>query len=138
MPPARTLRSPREAGAESDATAMPGDPRLLLRRLVASDERCLGAALVTTPKSAHDAAPALDRKARALVRLGALLAVGAPTASLRWAVDVASAAGADDDALVGVLASISGAAGAAGVVDAAPRLALALGFDVELSDRDEP
>lgn len=138
MRPARALGSLREVGAESDATATPPDPRLLLLRLVASDESCLEAALVTTSKPAPGVAAALDRKVRALVRLGALLAVGAPTASLRWAVDVASTAGADDEALVGVLASISGAVGAAQIVDAAPRLALALGFDTELPDRDEP
>lgn len=136
VPTARTHSSPREAEGEPDATAMPADAGLFLRRLIANDESCLGTALVTTPKRAHYPIPVLDRKVRALVRLGALLAVGAQTSSLRWAVDVASAAGADVDALVGVLASISGVAGAAQVVEAAPRLALALGFDVEISDRD--
>ena len=74
---------------------------------------------------------ALDRDTRALVQLSALLAVGAATVSLRWAVDVASAAGVDDAALVRVLLSGAGAVGAAQTVSNAPRLALALGLDVD-------
>ena len=71
-----------------------------------------------------------------LIRLAALLAVGACTNSLRWAVELAAAAGADDDAIVGALLAGAAVAGSAQVVSSAPRLALALGFDVELDDWD--
>ena len=71
-----------------------------------------------------------------LVRLAALLALGAPTTSLRWAVELATTAGADDDAVVAVLLRTAPVAGAAEVVAAASRLALALGFDVELPGWD--
>jgi alkylhydroperoxidase/carboxymuconolactone decarboxylase family protein YurZ len=74
-------------------------------------------------------APALDRRTRVLVRLAALIAVGACTESLRWAVELASTTGADDDALAAVLVATGSAAGAAQLVESAPRLALALGFD---------
>lgn len=73
--------------------------------------------------------PALDRRTRVLVRLAALIAVGACTESLRWAVELASTTGADDDALAAVLIAIASAAGTAQLVESAPRLALALGFD---------
>jgi 4-carboxymuconolactone decarboxylase len=81
--------------------------------------------------SAPAAGASLDRETRALVQLSALLAVGAATVSLRWAVDVASAAGVDDAALVRVLLAGAGAVGAAQTVSNAPRLALALGLDVD-------
>jgi alkylhydroperoxidase/carboxymuconolactone decarboxylase family protein YurZ len=73
--------------------------------------------------------PALDRRTRVLVRLAALIAVGACTESLRWAVELASTSGADDDALAAVLLATASAAGSAQLVEIAPRLALALGFE---------
>jgi 4-carboxymuconolactone decarboxylase len=99
----------------------------LLRRLAAGDERSVQAVLSAAPP--HGAA--LDRGTRALVQLAALLAVDAGTPSLRWAVDVASAAGVDDASLVQVLLTAAAATGAAQAVTSAPRLALALGVDVE-------
>ncbi len=80
--------------------------------------------------------PALDRKTRVLVRLAALIAVGACTESLRWAVELASTSGADDDALAAVLLAIASAAGSAQLVEIAPRLALALGFEPAGSPAD--
>jgi hypothetical protein len=99
----------------------------LLRRLAASDEQSLRAVL----SSVRGGGTALDRETRALVQLSALLAVGAATVSLRWAVDVASTAGVDDARLVRVLLAAAGVVGAAQTVSNAPRLALALGLDVE-------
>lgn len=88
--------------------------------------------MAPTPEFEHGYAltkPALDRRTRVLVRLAALIAVGACTESLRWAVELASTSGADDDALAAVLIATGSAAGAARIVETAPRLALALGFD---------
>jgi alkylhydroperoxidase/carboxymuconolactone decarboxylase family protein YurZ len=73
--------------------------------------------------------PALDRRTRVLVRLAALIAVGASTETLRWAVELASTSGADDDALAAVLLATGSAAGSAQLVETAPRLALALGLE---------
>jgi 4-carboxymuconolactone decarboxylase len=75
---------------------------------------------------------ALDRRTRALIRLAALLVLGAPTTSVQWAVELASATGADVETLTGVLLAAAPAAGTAQVCESAPRLALALGFDLEL------
>jgi 4-carboxymuconolactone decarboxylase len=104
----------------------------LLRRLAVGDEGCLQRALSGRPP----ADPALDRATRALVQLAALLAVDAGTTSLRWAVDVASAAGVDDASLVQVLLIAASATGTAQAMASAPRLALALGVDVELDGWD--
>jgi 4-carboxymuconolactone decarboxylase len=109
----------------------------LLRRLAANDDRSLRTVLAPTPEfgAGHERlGPPLDRKTRALVRLGALLAVGAPTASLRWAVELASATGVDEREALGALFAAGSAAGSAQLVSSAPRLALALGFDLELED----
>lgn len=106
----------------------------LLRRLAAHDERSLRRAMAPTPEFEGEDAlmnPALDRRTRVLVRLAALLAVGACTESLRWAVELASSTGADDDTLAAVLLATGTAAGSAQVVEAAPRLALALGYEAE-------
>jgi hypothetical protein len=78
----------------------------------------------------------LDRQTRALVQLSALIADDAPTASLRWAADVAATAGADDTTLVRVLAAAARATGSAQTAKTAPRLALALDVDIDLEGWD--
>ena len=103
----------------------------LLRRLALSDERYLRSALAD-PGTAG--AGALDAKTQALIRLGALLSVGAATVSLRWTVELAYAAGATEEEILGVLLAIGPAVGHARIVGVAPNLALALGYDVEHAD----
>jgi 4-carboxymuconolactone decarboxylase len=98
-----------------------------LRRLALNDERSLRSALAD-PGSSSD----LDPKTQALIRLGALLAIGASTVSLRWTVELATAAGASDEEIVGVLLAIAPAVGLARVVGVAPHLGLALGYDFEI------
>ena len=63
--------------------------------------------------------------------LGALLAVDSATVSLRHKVELARRAGANEEEIVGVLIAIAPAIGHARTVAVAPRLALALGYDVE-------
>jgi alkylhydroperoxidase/carboxymuconolactone decarboxylase family protein YurZ len=118
--------------AAVDSRHKVSEARDLLRRLAAHDERSLRTAMKPTPEFEHDYAltvPALDRRTRLLVRLAALIAVGACTESLRWAVELAATSGADDDALAAVLLTTGSAAGSAQLVESAPRLALALGFE---------
>ena len=97
----------------------------LLCRLSLHDERSVRAALAD-PELA-----ALDPTVRALVGLGARLAVDPATVSVRFAVDLAGGAGATEEEIVGVLLAIAPAVGNARTVAVAPRLALALGYDVE-------
>jgi alkylhydroperoxidase/carboxymuconolactone decarboxylase family protein YurZ len=73
----------------------------------------------------------LDQKTHALVRLGAALAIDAAPSSYQATVDVALAAGADIDEVVGTLIAVAPTIGLARVVSAAPELALALGYDVD-------
>jgi alkylhydroperoxidase/carboxymuconolactone decarboxylase family protein YurZ len=73
----------------------------------------------------------LDPKTHALVRLGALLAIHAGPSSYQASVEVALAAGASVDEIVGILVAVAPAIGLGRVVSAAPDLALALGYDVD-------
>jgi 4-carboxymuconolactone decarboxylase len=86
--------------------------------------------------SGSDAAvsAALRPKVDVLVQLGALLALGAATSSLRATVDRAVEAGATEAEIVAVLVAVAPAVGLARVVSAAPRLALAIGYDLEADE----
>lgn len=72
----------------------------------------------------------LDPKTHALARVAALIALDAPTPSYMWAVESAREAGATDREIVGSLVAVLPAVGATRVVAAAPKLGLALGYDV--------
>jgi alkylhydroperoxidase/carboxymuconolactone decarboxylase family protein YurZ len=104
----------------------------LLRRLALNDEKAVRSVLRDAPVARRGADRAgLDLKTRSLVRLGALLSIDAATDSCRHAVDLARAAGADDDEIVGALVAVGPAIGFARLVAVAPRLALAIGYDVD-------
>ena len=83
-----------------------------------------------------DRGRALPAETSALVHLAALLAAGGSTTSLRWAVELALQSGADDDDIVEVLVTMAAIIGSARVVAAAPRLALAIGYDIEIEGWD--
>jgi len=71
-----------------------------------------------------------DHKAIALSRLGALVAIGGAEPSFDELVDAAMSAGASADDMVDVLIGLSPVIGLPRVVEAAPKLALALGYDL--------
>jgi alkylhydroperoxidase/carboxymuconolactone decarboxylase family protein YurZ len=73
----------------------------------------------------------LDPRTDALLRLAALVAVGAHDSSYRSVVQDALRNGARLDDLLGVLVSIADTVGTARVVAAAPAIALGAGYDVE-------
>lgn len=104
----------------------------LLRRLAENDQAALRKALLLE----RPGPATLTRQIRALVQLSALIAVDATTTSLRWAAEVASTAGVDDAAIIQVLLSSASETGAAQVVSAAPRMAMALDIDVEVEGWD--
>jgi alkylhydroperoxidase/carboxymuconolactone decarboxylase family protein YurZ len=103
----------------------------LLRRLSLHDER-LSAAV---PASAGAPSPGLDQRldprTLALVRLAALVAVGGAVPSYGAQADAAVDAGATVDEIVDVLVGVIPVVGLPRVVAAAPKLALALGHDVD-------
>ena len=82
--------------------------------------------MVLTSSRPPDGFPPLVPKVDLLVRLGALLALGAATSTLRATVDRATEA-----EIVGVLIAVAPALGLARVVSSAPRLAMAIGYDIE-------
>ena len=86
---------------------------------------------------AHDqanvAASHLDPKTHALIRLGALMAVDAAPPLYMWAIGSARRCGASNDEIVGCLIAVLPTLGVARVVSAAPKLGLALGYDVNVA-----
>jgi len=100
-----------------------------LRSLALNDERFVESVL----GMGHDTVEVtrLDPKTHALVRLGAALAIDAAPSSYQATVDVALAAGAEIDEIVGTLIAVAPTVGLARAVSAAPELALALGYDLE-------
>jgi 4-carboxymuconolactone decarboxylase len=112
------------------------DYRETLLRLALSDERFMESELGL---GRTVQASGLDPKTHALVRLGAALAIDAAPSSYQSAVEPALAAGASIDEVVATLIAVAPTVGLARVVSAAPELALALGFDVDvaLETRDE-
>ncbi len=74
---------------------------------------------------------ALDEKSVALVRLAALIAIGGAIPSYGAHADVALDAGATAEEIVDVLVSVIPIVGLPSVVAAAPKLAMALGYDTE-------
>jgi 4-carboxymuconolactone decarboxylase len=81
----------------------------------------------------------LDPKTAALVRVGALVAIGSPGVCLEWSTTRALAAGASEDEITDVLLAIAPVAGLGRVSGAVPAVAAALGYDVEaaLVDPDD-
>jgi hypothetical protein len=100
----------------------------LLRRLGESEDESIQTVLALRPSATCELA--LTPRVLTLVRLAALVADDASTTSLRWAVELAWSAGAADEEIVGVLLSIGREVGLPRIVDGAPRLAAAIGYDV--------
>jgi 4-carboxymuconolactone decarboxylase len=99
-----------------------------LRRLSIRDDAYLEEVLADEPANVR--ASCFDRKTHALVQLGALVALDPAPPSYMHMVDVALECNASCAEIVGTLIAAMPAVGAARVVSAAPKLALALGYDV--------
>src|SRR4051812_17256830 len=72
-----------------------------------------------------------DRKSLTLSRVAALIALGGAEPSFDEFVDAALSAGASADEIVDTLIVLGPVVGHPRVVEAAPKLALALGYDIE-------
>ena len=103
------------------------DYRATLRRLALRDDRFIERLLTDECTSAASAE--LDARERALVQLGALIALDAAPPSYMSAAQAAPRAGATYEEIVDALVAVLPVVGAARVVSAAPNLALALGYD---------
>jgi 4-carboxymuconolactone decarboxylase len=97
------------------------------RRLTLGDR-----ALLTSVFAGEEGtADTLDPRTSALARLAALIVIDADTPAYQCEVRDALAAGATEGQITGVLFAVARVAGSAALMSAAPRLALALGYDVE-------
>jgi 4-carboxymuconolactone decarboxylase len=108
---------------------MSADYKERLRRMALHDDELIGSMLAIDLNRVE--ASGLDLKSRALVRLGALVALGAPCICYQREVQWTLAAGATADQIVGVLTAAAPIIGVARVVAAAPEFALALGYDLD-------
>jgi 4-carboxymuconolactone decarboxylase len=100
-----------------------------LRRLALHDERCIESVLAV--RLEPDQASGLDPRTHALVRLGALVALGAGAVSYHWAVGAALAVGATTDDVIGTLVAVAPVCGLARVIAATPDVAIAIGYDID-------
>ena len=103
----------------------------LLRRLSLHDERVVAEALCRAGPRSVAAVPILDPRTLSLVRLAALVAFGGAVPSYGALADDAVDAGATAADIVEVLVGVVPVVGLPCVVVAAPKLALALGHDVD-------
>ena len=98
-----------------------------LRKLAIRDDRLVDAILAGGRESE---ASSLDTRTMALVRIAALIAIDAGPPSYMNPIESALEAGATADEIVDTLEAVMPAIGVARVVSAAPKLGLALGYDV--------
>jgi 4-carboxymuconolactone decarboxylase len=108
----------------------------ILRRLAIAD-RTLIAALAASGDE-HPEAPRLDELTGALVRLAVLVPLDASQSSYQAAVEAAMRAGASVEDLLATLVATIEAVGVPRVVSAAPRIALAAGYDVDADIEQAP
>ena len=105
-----------------------------LRKLAIGDDAFIDGVLASD--RANLGQSGLDPKSHALVRLGALIAVDGASPSYLDALGSARACGISYDELVGCLIAVLPELGAARVISAAPRLGLAIGYDVAAALED--
>ena len=104
------------------------DYKTTLRKLALRDDRYIEALLARERASAEESG--LDARLRALVQIGALVAVDAAPPSYMSVAEEALDAGATYEELVGSLIVVLPVVGGPRVVSAAPNLGLAIGYDV--------
>jgi alkylhydroperoxidase/carboxymuconolactone decarboxylase family protein YurZ len=104
-----------------------------LRRLALHDEDVIESALAMNLHGdlGGDEACRLSPKAHALVRLAAMLAMGAAPVSYQWTVGAALDAGATTEEIIGTMIAVAPITGIARVVQATPDVALPIGYDLD-------
>jgi 4-carboxymuconolactone decarboxylase len=98
-----------------------------LRRLSLNDQKFLEREI----GDGATCASRLDARGLSLARLAALFALDGPATTYGWLTSSALASGATSDELVDLLLAVTPLIGSARAVAAAPKLGLALGYDVE-------
>ena len=108
---------------------MRAESKETLRRFALNDERLRGVGTRDGTRQ-HRAPPGSTRRRTPCVRLGASMAIEAAASSYQPNIEMALAAGASVDEIVGTLVAVAPDVGVVRAVSAAPELALALGYDV--------
>jgi 4-carboxymuconolactone decarboxylase len=127
---ARTARAALDACTEMD------DYKEHLRRLAVHDDAHLDA--ISVNGSSFEAS-VIDERTEALVRVAATIAVDAAPSSFQHTVALALAVGVTRDENVASLKAVAPVTGPTRVVQCTPKVALALGYDVdEALERLEP
>ncbi len=99
----------------------------VLRRLSLGDPSTLSGLMV-----AHDNAPGmLGQRWASLIRLGGMVLLGPSQPAFEREIRGALDAGASTEEVIAVLVAIAPIAGGAHVTSAAPKIAMALGYDVD-------
>ena len=140
--PAAGQISPRRDDAPADRSQV----QYARRQWTNTRSTCGGSPCTTTrllDALAVDGSPCatsvIDEKTAALVRVAATIAVDAAPYSFQHAIALALAAGATSDEIVASLEAVTPVTGAARVVQCAPKVALALGYDVDAAlERRDP
>lgn len=101
-----------------------------LRRLTIGDLGLL-AAIGDPARQDPGSMRRLDERTESLLRVAALVALDAPQSYYGTAVDAAFRAGLELEDVVAVLGAIAGPVGSVRIMAAAPRIALAAGYDIE-------
>lgn len=94
----------------------------------------IGDPVLLTQVAEPDRGPSLfhlDERTESLIRVAALVPIDAPQSSYHTAVEAAVRAGATLDDLLAALIAVAASVGSPRVVSAAPRIALAAGYDVD-------
>jgi alkylhydroperoxidase/carboxymuconolactone decarboxylase family protein YurZ len=84
----------------------------------------------TSDATGSGSADRLDRRTRALVRIGAAVCGAAPTPTFERLVTEARDANATDDEILGAFLCVAPVVGEPRVVTATPRISLAMGYDL--------
>ena len=105
-----------------------------LRRLALHDERFIESLLAMNLTDSDTCG--LGPKTHALVRLGALVALGGAPVSYQWTVAAALDAGATAEEILGTLIAVAPVSGIARVVLATPDVALSIGYDLDAAFED--
>jgi alkylhydroperoxidase/carboxymuconolactone decarboxylase family protein YurZ len=103
------------------------EQRTLLREVAIGDPHVLGR-LLSDPGPAEGS---LDPTVAALLRIASLIAAGADVLAYQREVNAAVGVGASSAQVIDVLSAVTPIIGSARAMTAAPRLALALGYDVD-------
>jgi len=100
-----------------------------LRRLSLHDPGYLDAVVAAAPEVGTG--NRLDARGRAIGRLATLFALDGSVSTYGWATSAALGAGVTSDEIVELLVAMAPLIGTARVVCAAPKLGLALGYDID-------